>query len=103
MIPLPLIRVSCKSEKEKLGLTNYSDMVIYDKEHSLVAIRLGGYPEMVQAMSDAILGGCELELTGARETICVNSKGKHNYDRKFRMTVFMRKRCTICGTTRCNP
>lgn len=65
MIPLPLIRVSCKSEKEKLGLTNYSDMVIYDKEHSLVAIRLGGYPEMVQAMSDAILGGCELELTGA--------------------------------------
>lgn len=83
MIPLPLIRVSCKSEKEKLGLTNYSDMVIYDKEHSLVAIRLGGYPEMVQAMSDAILGGCELELTGARETICVNSKGKHNYDRKI--------------------
>ena len=79
----PLIRVSCKSGKEKIGLTNYSDMVIYDKEHTLVAIRLGGYPEMVQAMSDAILGGCELELTGARETICVNSKGRHNFDRKI--------------------
>ncbi len=79
----PLIRVSCKSGKEKIGLTNYSDMVIYDKEHSLVAIRLGGYPETVQAMSDAILGGCELELTDARETICVNSKGKRNFDRRI--------------------
>ena len=79
----PLIRVSCKSGKEKIGLTNYSDLVIYDKEHSLVAIRLGGYPEMVQAMSDAILGGCELELTGNKETINVNSKGRHNFDRKI--------------------
>lgn len=79
----PLIRVSCKSGKEKIGLTNYSDLVIYDKEHSLVAIRLGGYPEMVQAMSDAILGGCELELTGSKETINVNSKGRHNFDRKI--------------------
>ena len=77
MTTLPLIRVSCKSGKEKIGLTNYSDMVIYDKDHTLVAIRLGGYPEMVQAMSDAILGGCELELTGAKETICVNSKSNH--------------------------
>lgn len=79
----PLIRVSCKSGKEKIGLTNYSDMVIYDKEHNLVAIRLGGYPEMVQAMSDAILGGCDLELTGARETIHVNSKGRHSFERKI--------------------
>lgn len=79
----PLIRVSCRSGKEKIGLTNYSDLVIYDKEHSLVAIRLGGYPEMVQAMSDAILGGCELELTGSKETINVNSKGRHNFDRKI--------------------
>ena len=83
MTTLPLIRVSCKSGKETIGLTNYSDMVIYDKDHTLVAIRLGGYPEMVQAMSDAILGGCELELTGAKETICVNSKSNHNFDRKI--------------------
>lgn len=79
----PLIRVSCISGKEKIGLANYSDMVIYDKEKSLVAIRIGGYPETVQAMSDAILGGCELELVGARETIHVNSKGKRDYDRKI--------------------
>ena len=79
----PLIRVSCHNGKEKIGLTNYSDMVIYDKEQTLVAIRLGGYPESVQAMSDAILGGCELELTGARETIHVTSKGKHGFDRKI--------------------
>ena len=83
MSTLPLIRVSCHSEKEKIGLTNYADMVIYDKERSLVAIRLGGYPESVQAMSDAILGGCELELTGAKETIYVNSKGRHCFERKI--------------------
>lgn len=79
----PLIRVSCYSGKEKIGITNYSDMVIYDKEQSLVAIRLGGYPETVQAMSDAILGGCELELVDASGTIHVNSKGRHGFDRKI--------------------
>lgn len=79
----PLIRVSCYDGKEKIGLTNYSDMVIYDKEQTLVAIRLGGYPESVQAMSDAILGGCELELAGARETIHVTSKGRRGFDRKI--------------------
>ena len=79
----PLIRVSCYDGKEKIGLTNYSDMVIYDKEQTLVAIRLGGYPESVQAMSDAILGGCELKLAGARETILVSSKGKRGFDRKI--------------------
>ena len=79
----PLIRVSFKSDKEKIGLTNYSDLVIFDKNHSIIAIRLGGYPETVQAMSDAILGGCELELTGARETISVHSKGRRGFDRKI--------------------
>ena len=78
-----LIRVSFKSDKEKIGLTNYSDLVIFDKNHSIIAIRLGGYPETVQAMSDAILGGCELELTGSRETISVNSKGRRSFDRKI--------------------
>lgn len=80
---LPLIRVSCYSGKEKIGITNYADMVIYDKEQNLVAIRLGGYPETVQAMSTAILGGCELELTGSKETIRVNSKGQHSFDYKI--------------------
>ena len=79
----PLIRVSFKSDKEKIGLTNYSDLVIFDKNHSIIAIRLGGYPETVQAMSDAILGGCELELTGSRETISVHSKGRRGFDRKI--------------------
>ncbi len=79
----PLIRVSCHNGKEKIGLTNYADMVIYDKEHTLVAIRLGGYPESVQSMSDAILVGCELDLAGARETIHVTSKGKRGFERKI--------------------
>ena len=100
----PLIRVSFKSDKEKIGLTNYSDLVIFDKNHSIIAIRLGGYPETVQAMSDAILGGCELELTGARETISVHSKRQARLrSQKLHTTAYMRRRCTACGMIPCNP
>ena len=41
-----------------VGLVNYADMVVYDQEKNVVALRIGGYPETVQAMSDAILCGC---------------------------------------------
>lgn len=79
----PLIKVSCVSKGEKIGLTNYSDLVVFDKEKTIVALRIGGYPETVQAMSDIIITGCDLELKGARETIEVNTKGQKNYERRL--------------------
>ncbi len=79
----PLIKVSCVSKGEKIGLTNYSDLVVFDKEKTIVALRIGGYPETVQAMSDIIITGCDLELEGARETIEVNTKGQKNYERRL--------------------
>lgn len=79
----PLIKVSCVSKGEKIGLTNYSDLVVFDKEKTIVALRIGGYPETVQAMSDIIITGCDLELEGASETIEVNTKGQKNYERRL--------------------
>ena len=58
-MPTPsLIRVRCLDAERAVGLVNYADMVVYDQEKNVVALRIGGYPETVQAMSDAILGGC---------------------------------------------
>ena len=79
----PLIKVSVVSKGEKIGITNYSDLIVFDKDKTVVAIRIGGYPESVQAMSDILISGCDLELQGARETIKVNTKGPKTYERKL--------------------
>lgn len=79
----PLIKVSCVSKGEKIGLTNYSDLIVFDKDKTIVALRIGGYPEAVQAMSDILIAGCDLELQGARETIQANTKGPKTYERKL--------------------
>ena len=83
MATQPLIKVSCISKGEKIGLTNYSDLVVFDKDKTIVALRFGGYPESVQAMSDIVVAGCDLELQGARETLKLNSKGQRKYERRF--------------------
>ena len=83
-MPTPsLVRVRCLDADMAVGLVNYADMVVYDQEKNVVALRIGGYPETVQAMSDAILGGCELELTGSKGSLCLNSKGRRNYARRI--------------------
>ena len=79
----PLIRVSCIDKGERIGVETYADMAIFDSEQTLVALRIGGYPEAVQAMSEAIQGGCSLELKGAKETFTVKSKGRRSYQRKL--------------------
>lgn len=78
-----LIRVSCVDKGEHIGLDAYADLVIFDSEKTLVALRIGGYPESVQAMSEAIQGGCSLELKGAKETFTVTTKGRRSYVRKL--------------------
>ena len=83
-MPTPsLVRVRCLDADMAVGLVNYADMVVYDQEKNVVALRIGGYPETVQAMSDAILGGCELELTSSKGSLCLNSKGRWNYARRI--------------------
>ncbi len=78
-----LVQVKIKSKGEKIGLTNYSDLVIFDSSFNIVALRIGGYPESVQAMSDIIRAGCDLELYGPMGKLELNSKGKRKIERRL--------------------
>lgn len=64
-----LIKTICQDPQRKIGIVNYTDMVVYDRCKRLVAIRFGGYPETVQAMSDALGGGCLLQLQGLQSQL----------------------------------
>lgn len=50
----PLIKVTLTDKEKSIGVVNYSDMVVLDDSNDVIAIRIGGYPEAVQAMLDAI-------------------------------------------------
>lgn len=57
-----LIELSYFDPKAELRLTAYADTIMVDRDNSTItAIRFGGYPEMVRAMSDAIYGGGTIE------------------------------------------
>lgn len=57
-----LIELSYFDPKSKVRLTAYADTIMVDRDNSTItAIRFGGYPEMVRAMSDAIYGGGTIE------------------------------------------
>ncbi len=58
-----LIELSYFDPKSKIRLTAYADTIMVDRDNNstITAIRFGGYPEMVQAMSDAIYGGATIE------------------------------------------
>lgn len=83
MATQPLIRVSCMNKGEKIGLVAYSDLIVHDKDNTIVALRIGGYPEAVQGMSDIITAGCDLELQGSRTTLKVTTKGHKHYERRL--------------------
>jgi hypothetical protein len=57
-----LMKVSYYDPKAEVGLTNYADTLVFDSQKIITAIRFGGYPEQVKAMSDAIYGGCGLDV-----------------------------------------
>ena len=62
-----LAQVSYVDPQSLVRLRVYADMVVYDrkqKEPTLCAIRFGGEPEQVQAMSNAIYGGATIKVTG---------------------------------------
>ena len=59
-----LIELSYFDLKSSVRLTAYADTVVLENtggDSTIVAIRFGGYPEMVRAMSDAIYGGGAVE------------------------------------------
>ena len=60
-----LIQLTYYDPGKSVRLTVYADTIILDRDGSgnvISAIRFGGYPEMVKAMSDAIYGGGTIEM-----------------------------------------
>ncbi len=60
-----LIALTYFDPGKSVRLTVYADTIILDRngEDSVIsAVRFGGYPEMVKAMSDAIYGGATIEM-----------------------------------------
>ena len=58
------MEISYSDPKFQIRLTGYADTVIIDSgtQQTISAIRFGGYPEVVRALSDAIYGGASVEL-----------------------------------------
>ena len=59
-----LMEISYSDPKFQIRLTGYADTVIIDSgtQQTISAIRFGGYPEVVRALSDAMYGGASVEL-----------------------------------------
>ena len=66
-----LIELSYFDPSAAIRLTAYADTVVLDRnggDSVISAIRFGGYPEMVHAMSDAIYGGATVEAAQNTKT-----------------------------------
>lgn len=66
-----LIELSYSDPGKEVRLTVYADTIIMDRKGgngTITALRFGGYPEVVRAMSDAIYGKYYLGLSTNRTT-----------------------------------
>ena len=74
-----LMPISYYNPKQEIRLSAYADTIVLEpdgrKQH-LRAIRFGGYPEMVRAMSDAIYAGATLEAEIAGEAATLSCEPK---------------------------
>ena len=71
--------ISYYNPKQEIRLSAYADTIVLEpdgREQHLRAIRFGGYPEMVRAMSDAIYAGATLETEFAGETAMLTCEPK---------------------------
>lgn len=72
-----LIELSYYDPKAETRLTAYADTIVLDHNEKggiISAIRFGGYPEVVRALSDAIYGGSTIEATQNDATHRLQSK-----------------------------
>ena len=73
-----LMELSYNDPKFQIRLTGYADTVIIDSgaQQTISAIRFGGYPEVVRALSDAIYGGASVELKQGDTTLYLDCRSK---------------------------
>ena len=75
--------ISYYNPQQEVRLSAYADTIVLEpggREQRLRAIRFGGYPEMVRAMSDAIYAGATLEAEIAGEAVSLGCEPK-KYER----------------------
>ena len=80
-----LIPISYFDPKAEVRLSVYADTLVLEPElteKTLRAIRFGGYPEMVRAMSDAIYGGAGIDAEIGGTSIRILSQVKR-YQRQL--------------------
>lgn len=80
-----LIPISYYNPRQEVCLSAYADTIAYEQtsgEAILRAIRFGGYPEMVRALSDAVYAGCSLDAELDSKTLRLNCIPKQ-YARQF--------------------
>lgn len=79
-----LIPISHFNPTEKVRLSACADTVIYGQEGDrclLRAIRFGGHPEMLNAVSDAIYAGAKIDVTLPSRTLRLEGESKR-FDRQ---------------------
>lgn len=81
MLESKLIELSYFDPKAEVRLTVYADTIVTERDgrdQILCALRFGGYPEVVRAMSDAIYGGATVEASIDRGLrLIAKPKGYH--------------------------
>ena len=80
-----LIELTYYDPAHDVRLSAYADTIILDtdgKDKIISAVRFGGYPEMVRAMSDAIYGGAAIEAVQGETTLSLKSRAK-GYQRQL--------------------
>ena len=84
-----LVKVIYQDAGRGIFLEGYADTIVYRTSaggsHTLVAIRIGGYPEQVRAMSDAIYGGGSVRLEQGEKVNMLMSSQPKQYDRSQSM------------------
>ena len=75
-----LMRVVYQDKQKFIHLSGYADIVVWSEEPTptLVALRFGGYPEVVRGLADAIYGGAtiEIDVIDGEEPISLHSMPK---------------------------
>ena len=80
-----LFHITYYNATQEIRLSAYADTIVFEQvngENIIRAIRIGGYPEVVHALSDAIYAGGRFDVEIVDDTYSFKSESKR-YERQF--------------------